>query len=237
MHHGIPTPKWQVFSSRNKKLDPELKFPLIVKPSKMDNSIGITADSVVNNEKELQSMVGFILRTYNQPALVEEYIKGRDLDVGVLGNGNTLTCLPIMEVAFKDMAPDPFRIFSYEAKWDEKSDLFKNTVYKYPEDIPKYVELKIKRVAMELYKILDVKDYGRVDIRLSEDNIPYVLEMNPNPGISCDCSTPMAAKSLGWEYHEMIQKILECAMERYGLKDKVASVIKEQEKVGQTINS
>lgn len=236
MHHGIPTPKWQVFSSRNKKLNPELKFPLMVKPTRMDNSIGITSDSIVNNEKELQSQVGFILRTYNQPALVEEYIKGRDLDVGVLGNGNSLTCLPIMEVVFKNMAPDPFRIFSYEAKWDEKSDIYSNTAYDYPKDIPKYIELKIKRIATDLYKLLDLKDYGRVDIRLSEDNIPYVLEMNPNPGISCDCSTPMAAKSLGLEYHEMIQKILDCAVERYDLK-KVPTLVAEQETPGQTINS
>lgn len=237
MHHGIPTPKWETFYSRNKKLSPDMRYPLIVKPTRMDNSIGITSDSVVNNEKELQSKVGYINRTYNQPALVEEYIKGRDLDVGVLGNGNNLLTLPLMEIVFKDMSPDPMRIFSYEAKWDEKSDLYKNADYKNPEDIPKYVEVKIKRIATELYKLLDVRDYGRVDIRLSEENIPYVLEMNPNPGISCDCSTPMAASSIGLEYHEMIQKILDCAIERYKLKEKLAPLLESGQKAGQVTYS
>ncbi len=234
MHHGIPTPKWQIFYSRNKKLDPDLHFPLIVKPSRMDNSIGISSDAIVRNEKELQSRVGFINRVYNQPALVEEYIRGRDLDVGVLGNGSNLISLPIMEVSFKNLTPDPMRIFSYEAKWDEKSELYKNADYRQPDDIPKYVESKIKRVAAELYRLLDVRDYGRVDIRLSENNIPYVLEMNPNPGISCDCSTPMAAQSIGLEYHEMIQKILDCAIERHNLREKLGPLIEAQQKAEET---
>jgi len=218
MFYKIPTPKYQVFYSRNKKLDADLEFPLIVKPSQTDNSIGITQDSVVNAESELRKKVDYVIRTYNQPALVEEYIEGRDLDVGILGNGNSMVNLPITEIAYKGNSKSPYNIFSYEAKWDKDSDLFKNTVYSSVTDLPKYIDLRIKKIAADIYNILECRDYGRVDIRLSKENIPYVLEINPNPGISADCSIPHAAESLGISYKDMIYRIFCHALERYNMK-------------------
>ena len=223
-HHGIPTPRWQVFYSRNKKLREDMKFPLIVKPAQMDNSIGIDNNAIVHDEKELQSKVGYINRTYNQPALVEEYIPGRDLDVGVVGNGFNSKVLPIAEVNYNGLSPGINKIFSYEAKWDRQCELYNVTSYRFDIDIPKSVEARIKRIALDLYRVLDLRDYGRVDIRLSEDNVPYVLEMNPNPGISCDCSTPAAAESLGISYDDMIQLILENALDRYNLKNQFQAI-------------
>lgn len=228
-HHSIPTPNFQVFYSRNKKLRDDMNFPLIIKPAQMDNSIGIDNNAIAYNEKELQSRVGYINRTYNQPALVEEYIVGRDLDVGVLGNNGNAKVLPIAEVNYKGLSEKFNKIFSYEAKWDKQCELYKVTGYLFPDDIPKYVEARIKRIALELYKILDVRDYGRIDMRIGEDNIPYVLEMNPNPGISCDCSTPMAAESIGVSYDGMIQIILENALDRYNMKNQFP--VKEQPQV------
>ncbi|MBW2992063.1 ATP-grasp domain-containing protein [Candidatus Woesearchaeota archaeon] len=225
MHHNIPTPNWQVFYSRNKKLREDMKFPLIVKPAQMDNSIGIDNNAIVNDEKELQSKVGYINRTYNQPALVEEYIPGRDLDVGVIGNGFNAKVLPIAEVSYNGLSNSFNKIFSYEAKWDKQCELYRVTDYLFDMDVPKCVEARIKRIALDLYRILDLRDYGRVDIRLGEDNVPYVLEMNPNPGISCDCSTPMAAESLGMSYDDMIEMILENALDRYNLKNQVQPVV------------
>jgi len=227
-HHCIPTPKWQVFYSRNKKLKEDMTFPLIVKPAQMDNSIGINNDAIVYDEKQLQSKVGYINRTYNQPALVEEYIVGKDLDVGVIGNGFDAKVLPIAEVNYDGLSSEFNKIFSYEAKWDRQCELFNVTKYKFNIDLPKIVEARIKRIALDLYRVLDLRDYGRVDIRLSEDNIPYVLEMNPNPGISCDCSTPMAAESLGISYDDMIQLILENALERYNMKKQFQPLAIEQ---------
>lgn len=202
-----------------------MKFPLIVKPAQMDNSIGIDNNAIVNDEKELQSKVGYINRTYNQPALVEEYIPGRDLDVGVIGNGFNAKVLPIAEVSYNGLSNSFNKIFSYEAKWDKQCELYRVTDYLFDMDVPKCVEARIKRIALDLYRILDLRDYGRVDIRLGEDNVPYVLEMNPNPGISCDCSTPMAAESLGMSYDDMIEMILENALDRYNLKNQVQPVV------------
>jgi D-alanine-D-alanine ligase len=228
--HGIPTPKYQVFCSRNIKLDPDLKFPLIVKPAKMDNSIGITNDAVVRNEKDLRSRVYFIIKTYNQPALVEEYIDGKDINAGIFGNGNNLINLPLNEVLYGDLPPDINKMFSYEAKWEEDSQIYKERYYS-AANLPKYLDTKIKRVAQSAYRILEVRDYGRVDLRLSNDGIPYVLEMNPNPGISCDCNIPMAAKLCGISYNEMINRILNYALERYGLRNDVVTAIVEKKLV------
>jgi len=222
-HNGIPTPKFQVFTSRNKKLDPELKFPLIVKPSCMDNSIGITNDCVVNTEKELRSKVGYINNVYGQPALVEEYIDGRELAVGVLGNGANATVFPISEYTFGELPENMHKILDYDAKWNQESDIFKGSTEICPAELPKYVEAKIRKIALDVYKLLEVRDYGRVDLRLSKDGIPYVLEMNPNPGISADNTLPKAAKAVGWTYNEMIHEIFVQASDRHDKRGEMVS--------------
>ena len=226
-HNGIPTPRFQVFTSRNKKLDPELKFPLIVKPSCMDNSIGITNDCVVHTEKELRSKVGYINNIYGQPALVEEYIDGRELAVGVLGNGANATVFPISEYTFGDLPENMNKILDYDAKWNQESDIYKGSSEICPAELPKYIETRIRKIALDVYKILEVRDYGRVDIRLSKDGVPYVLEMNPNPGISADNTLPKAAKSVGWTYNEMIQEIFVQALERHDKRGAVPSKLEQ----------
>ncbi len=215
-HNGIPTPKFQVFPSRNKKLDPELQFPLIVKPSCMDNSIGISNDNVVHTEKELRSKVASINHVYGQPALVEEYIDGRELAVGILSNGANATVLPISEYVFSDLPEDVNRILCYDAKWNQESAIYRGSAEQCPAELPKYIETRIRKIALDVYKLLDVRDYGRVDLRLGKDGTPYVLEMNPNPGISADNTLPKAAKALGWTYQEMIHEIFVQALERQG---------------------
>jgi D-alanine-D-alanine ligase len=224
--NGIPTPKYQVFYSRNKKLDPELKFPLIVKPSCMDNSIGISTNSVVHNEEDLRKVVGYINRVYNQAALAEEYIEGRELCVGILGNNGNAKVLPISEFMFDNLSDDTPNILSYDAKWNKESEIYQKTPEVCPAQLPKYIEARLKKIALDTYRLLDIRDYGRIDVRLAKDGTPYVLEMNPNPGISADNTIPKAAESLGLSYNEMIHQIFSCACDRYSLKlpSKVAAV-------------
>ena len=239
LHNGIPTPKFQIFYSRNKKINEDLKFPMIVKPVCMDNSIGINSDAVVDNEEDLRKRIGYVLRVYNQPALVEEFIEGREFAIGVLGNKNPMA-LPMSEIVFDEKITRP--IFSYNAKWNEESDEFKGAVEICPAQIPKYLEAKMKRIAIDVYELLEVRDYGRIDIRLDKDNVPYVLEMNPNPGISTDNTLPKAAKSLGLTYNEMIMEIVAKALERYenvksDIKSKIEEIKKEEAPVQVTIDT
>ncbi|MBW3012456.1 ATP-grasp domain-containing protein [Candidatus Woesearchaeota archaeon] len=231
-HNGIPTPKFQVFDTRYKKLDPELKFPLIVKPNCMDNSIGITKNAIVRNEAQLRKRISYILRMYNQPALVEEYIFGREFAVGVLGNGTDAEVLPIFEHSFEQYEDRDFRILDYDSKWAQTSGEYMYVLEHCPAKLPKYIEQRIKKICLDVHKLLDVRDYGRVDLRLAQDGTPYVLEMNPNPGISVDCQIPIAAKSLGLTYHEMIHEIFKKALDRYKIK-----VEKVEEKIENPINS
>jgi len=230
MHHGILTPNYQVFYSRNKKLDPELKFPLIVKPVCMDNSIGITNDSVVKNEEELRSRVGYILRTYDQPALVEEFIDGKEITVGVLGNGRTAYVLPPTEVMFQNSTEEN-KIYSYEAKWLKETESWKNVAEECPADLPKYQEYRIKRIALQVYDILGCRDYGRIDFRLSKEGVPYVLELNPNPGISPAIDEqpdfiPLAANRAGMTYNDLILRIFNEALDRNNMTIKIMSLPK-----------
>lgn len=215
MQNGIPTPGFQVFYSKNKRIDPNLKFPLIVKPICMDNSIGILNDSVVYNEKDLKNRVAYVNRVYNQPALVEEFIEGREFAVGTMGNNGNAVALPVSEYVFLNLKEDEKPILSYELKWDIDYDGGQVGAFEVcPAQIPKYLETKMKRLALDAHKILEVRDYSRIDIRLGKDGTPYVLEMNPNPGISADNTIPKAAKSLGLTYNEMINNILKCALKR-----------------------
>ncbi|MGV8171242.1 MAG: D-alanine--D-alanine ligase family protein [Candidatus Woesearchaeota archaeon] len=232
MHHGILTPNYQVFYSRNKKLDTELKFPLIVKPVCMDNSIGITNDAVVKDEDELRSRISYILRTYDQPALVEEYIDGKEITVGVLGNGRNALVLPPSEVLFRNANIDDAKIYSYEAKWLKDSDSWVNVAVECPAELPKYQEYRIKRIALQVYNILGCRDYGRIDFRLSKEGVPYVLELNPNPGISPAIEgeqpefIPHAATKAGMTYDELILKIFNEALDRNNMTIKVLQLPK-----------
>jgi D-alanine-D-alanine ligase len=244
MHHGILTPNYQVFYSRNKKLDPELKFPLIVKPVCMDNSIGITKEAVVYNEEDLRSRIGYILRTYDQPALVEEYVDGKEITVGILGNGRSATVLPLSEVLFGNSSNDDkessdskdpnkvdtSKIYSYEAKWLKDTDSWKSISIACPAELPKYQEYRIKRIALQVYNILGSRDYGRVDFRLSKEGVPYVLELNPNPGISPMSGSeeheqpefiPYSAMKAGMSYNDLILKIFNEALDRNNMTIKV----------------
>lgn len=233
MHHEISTPKYQVFYSRWRKLDPELKFPLIVKPCSMDNSIGISPESVVKNEDELRHQINYILKTYSQPALAEEFIAGREFTVSILGNDKEAEALPVCEIIMENIPNNPNKIYSYDAKWDENGVSYNQTNMECPAKIPKYLELKLQKIALEVHRVLGVRDYSRVDLRLDAENNPYVLEMNPNPGISADCFLPYSASILNISYNQLINIIFCCALERHGIQnDKeishVTDVIKEE---------
>jgi len=212
--NGILTPKFQVFTAANRKVNSDLKFPLIVKPIREDGSVGIKERSVVNDEEQLKEQVGHILDVYEQEALVEEFIDGREFNVAVIGNKKLLV-LPIAEIDFSGMPSNMPRIVSYRAKWVKQSTAFKKTPVICPAKIDEKLVKFIEETVKKCYKIFGCRGYARVDFRYDEKtNQLYVLEVNPNPDISSDAGTARAAAAAGLSYTDLVLKLLDLAMDK-----------------------
>jgi D-alanine-D-alanine ligase len=212
--HGIRTPRAQVFLPSGKlTLDPTMKFPLFVKPAREDASVGISDDSVVYSPSELRKQVRYIFEEFEQPALVEQYIDGRELNVAILGNKPPVA-MPISEIDFSGLTADMHRIVSYEAKWMHGTVAYEGTKGVCPAPLPGAVEARLKGTALRCFDLIGCRDYARVDFRLSKDNIPYVLEVNPNPDISDDAGFARSARAHGLTFVETIGKIVESALQR-----------------------
>ena len=212
-HSGVPTPAYHVRDAKNRFPSSPVHFPLIVKPLREDASLGIGNDALVFDEKQLEAQVRKVQNGFGQPALVEEYIEGRELNVSILGNENP-EVLPISEIDFSTMPAGYPRICGYAAKWLEDSPEFKHSVPRCPADLPPDLEDKIREISLRAYEILDCRDYARVDLRLDSHGNPYVLEINANPDISPDSGISRSAKNAGYSYAEFIGKIVELARAR-----------------------
>lgn len=212
---GIPTPRFQLFRS---SLEPfNLGFPVIVKPAYEDASIGITANSVARNENELRGMIRWVIETYRQPALVEEYIKGREINASVLGNGEHAEVLPLSEIVFNLPEGMP-RIMSFEAKWLESSCYYENTLPRCPTQVEPALEEEIERLALRACSALGVRDYARVDFRVRGEEV-FVLEVNPNPCINPSSSGFVRSASVaGLDYSQVVKRIMDSALEREGYR-------------------
>jgi D-alanine-D-alanine ligase len=190
-----------------------VSFPLIVKPAHEDASVGIDDSSVVYNLADLRKRVRFIHTEYDQPALAEEYIDGRELNVAILGN-NPPAALPISEIDFSGLTEGMHKIVSYEAKWIHGTVAYEGTRGVCPAVLPAPLEARIKETALRAYSLIGCRDYARVDFRLTKDGIPYVLEVNPNPDISDDAGFARSARAQGYTFAEIVGKIVESALER-----------------------
>lgn len=214
IRHHLPTPKYTTARPGQQVLHThDMTFPLIVKPRAEDASLGITADSIVTSDKALRERVHFIHATYRQEALIEEFIEGRELNIAVLGD-KQFEVLPASEIIFEQGLPHP--IVSYDGKWMEASEEFARTRPVCPATLRVKEEILIRDVALRACKILECRDYSRIDIRL-RDGVPYILEINANPDISPDAGLARSAKVRGMTYPALIESILEMAIRR---KDK-----------------
>ncbi|MGA9121389.1 MAG: ATP-grasp domain-containing protein [Bacteroidota bacterium] len=212
-YHGIRTPGFKVYHAGDRITAPNIPFPLIVKPSREDASVGIEEKSVVETVAELRRRVQYIIGEFEQPALVEEYIEGRELNVAILGSKNPLV-LPISEIDFSGLKDGMRRIVSYEAKWIHGSIAYEGTKGVCPAPVPAKVEAEVKDMALRCFNLIGCRDYARIDFRLSKDGIPYVLEVNPNPDISDEAGFARSTRTYGLSYSDAIGKIVESALER-----------------------
>jgi D-alanine-D-alanine ligase len=210
---GIRTPRFAVFKKPLKKYKHDLRFPLMVKPAFEDASVGIENDSIVENNKKLKERIEYIFRHFIQPALVEEFIQGRELNVAVLGDKKP-KALPISEINFDEMPDHLYNIVSYQAKWDPHHEAYHKTIPICPAKLPVKIEKKAKDIAVKAFKYMGCRDYARVDMRLSRDNELYVLEVNPNPDLTEGAGFMRSMEAAGYPYVKALKKIIELAWKR-----------------------
>ena len=220
-YHKIPNAKFLVADKVEDIEKTDFEFPLIGKPISEGSSKGIFSSSFVKNRKEIEDEVRRIIFTYNQPALIEEFLPGREFTIAVLGNGDEIEILPIIEILYEEFPKDVMPLYSYEAKWilDTKENEF--NVFNCPAKLDNKLEEQIKETVLLTYNVLRCKDWGRIDVRLDKNGVPNIIEINPLPGIMPDpnenSSFPKAARAAGMNYNQLIQSALYHAAKRYNL--------------------
>ena len=191
-----------------------LRMPLFVKPLRSDSSLGIGGKSLVHDAVALMERVAYIRKELNDSALAEEYIEGREFFVGVLGNAQA-KALPPVEVDFTGFPEGVPKVMDSKAKWDERSKEYKGTK-SVMANVPDELRAKLQKVAVDAYRALRVKDYGRVDLRLTETGEIYVLEVNASCYLERSSEFAMSAAAAGMDYPQLIERIIQLALERYG---------------------
>jgi len=215
--NNIPTANFQIFKKSTQKLRSDMKFPLIVKPVCADAAVGIYADSVVKNEKDLKKRITRVLKTHQQPAaLVEEYIEGRDLIIPVMGK-KKIKVLDPTELKYMRSYEKRPKILSYGAKWDKGKPIYKDciTLVKNPDKrFSKKDRARIDSIAKRVYKATGCSGYATIDARLDKNGNIFVIEINPNCWIGPKSDTALTLdKNKGIDYTSMISKIVKIALE------------------------
>jgi D-alanine-D-alanine ligase len=214
--NGIRTPRFQLFDGvMNPKTN--LEFPLFIKPNNEGSSRGITSKSLVRNKEELETVIFDIIRQYNQLAIAEEYLDGREFTAGVIGNSKPFV-LPIVEVDFDSLPEDSPKFDCYEVKWIYDSPCSGYETTKCPADLTDDLRLRIENTAVDTCKALDIKDFCRIDMRLDKEGEPSVIDVNALPGLNPDpienSRFPKAAYAAGFTYDELIGAVFEAALKR-----------------------
>ena len=213
--HGIKTPFFATAYRGRIEHAHDISFPLIVKPSWEDGSIGIDEGAVVKNIKEMMERVQYIQDEFDSPALIEEYIEGREIYAGVLGNYERAQVLPLVELDLSRLPEGTPKIASYNVKFEKNSEAYKLTKSDIAENLDEDTVKKLSDTALAAYRALKLRDYGRIDMRLAPNGDVYVIEANPNPWLASRQEFVMAAKAAGLSYTEMIGSIIDLAMSRY----------------------
>jgi len=223
---NVPVPRGRLIGAVEECAALEQTFPLIVKPAREDASVGISSGSVVSDVPALEKRVAHVLANYRQPALVEEFIAGREIYVSVLERiDQEPQTFPFFEIDFSDMPDDRPKIVSFEGKWVEDSIEYKGTRPVRCEKLAPELRARVAKTALDAFRAVGLRDYARMDIRLSPDGVPYVIDVNPN----CDLSDlaggfSKAAKAAGLSYRELIVRIIGLALARQPSDSTIATL-------------
>ena len=212
--HDIRTPFFAVSYKGFSEHAHDIAFPLIVKPQSEDGSIGIDVGSVVSSVQELLERIHYIHEHFDSPALIEEYIEGREIYAAVLGNDKP-EALPLVELDLSNLPEGTPKIAGTEVKWEKDTEAYKKTRSNVAEDLDEETAENLKQTAIAAYQALQLRDYGRIDMRLTPDGKIYVIEANPNPWLSSGAEFAMAARKSGRTYTESMGAIVDLAIARY----------------------
>jgi D-alanine-D-alanine ligase len=220
-YYSIPTPRFAVVADPGQIPGISLRLPCMVKPLHEGSSKGIFDASLVATRADLEAQVAKILTEYHEPALVEEFLPGREFTVAMLGNGDRFKVLPIVEIKFDSLPQGVNPIYSYEAKWIwDRSDAPLD-IFECPARISPELRQEIESVCLRAAAVLRCRDWCRIDVRLDADGKPHIIELNPLPGVlpkpednSC---FPKAARAAGLTYQQLLQSVVAIAARRSGL--------------------
>jgi D-alanine-D-alanine ligase len=213
-YHGVRTPSFVVAEGGDVEMGEELSFPVIVKPCSGDGSVGIDVGSVVHGRQEMLDRARLIQDELHCPALVEQYIEGRELYVGILGNEPAIA-LPLVELDLSRLPQGMPRIAGREVKWATETEAYKVTRSVIAKDLDVQVAAQATEAALGTYRALELRDYARIDLRLAADGKVYVIEANPNPWLVAEAEFALAARQAGRSFNGLIGEIVEVALARY----------------------
>ena len=214
-YHGLPTPAFQEFESVDERLDARLKFPLFVKPSSEGTGMGINGRSIVRTERELREQVAYVRVAYGQSALVEEYVEGRDVTVGMVGNWPDLHFFPLSMVDYSNYGDGAAPVYGAEYKVDRADEY----LCECPARLPDPLAAELRRLAADTMRVTGTLDVARVDFRLNRHagDPPAILEINSLPGITPISDLTLMAEVEGWTHADLVNSILDTALRRHGL--------------------
>jgi D-alanine-D-alanine ligase len=223
-HYGVATPSFTVVESAGAVTDrwPSLRYPLFVKPIHEGSSKGITERNLCQTPADLAAQVDFLLETYSQAVLIEEYLPGAEFTCAVLGNGQTARVLPIVGMDFDALPDGALPVYGFEAKWLWDRPDAPLRIFDCPAAIPDSLRRTIESTTLRAYQALGCRDWSRVDVRLDAAGVPNVIEVNPLPGIlpnpADNSCFPKAARVAGISYQALIQTCLTLAAERQAVR-------------------
>jgi D-alanine-D-alanine ligase len=214
--HGIHTPVFARSYRGRLDFSHDLTFPVIVKPAREDGSIGIEFNAVVSSIRELMERIDWLHANFDSPVLIEEYVEGREIYVGILGNDNP-TALPPVELDLSKLPEGTPRIAGAEVKWGKGTRAYRDTKSAIAEGLADETVALLQTTAVAVYQALELRDYARIDMRLRPDGRVAVIEANPNPWLASKAEFVMAARKSGRNYTQLIGEIVDLASARYGL--------------------
>ena len=212
-YHRIHVPNFVVIPRNQRISRPrQLKFPILIKPVKEEASYGISQASFVENDEQFRERIAFIHESHDADAIAEEYIEGRELYVGLMGNLR-LTVFPIRELVFREVPPDEPKIATYRAKWDEEYRKRWGLRNRFAQGLEPALISRIEETCKRIYRLLTIDGYARIDLRLTAANEIYFIEANPNPILAADEDFAQAAGKGGLPYPQLIERIMRQGMQ------------------------